>query len=422
MKQKFAFLMCFFVLCSFFVFGGMALAEKEVSFTFCCNGQVFRWHEQSKSVFTNQAQLEKHGRNQNGKIRATLVEKITKMGFSLEEAFCYTFSGFDKVLASMEQKLNKQVKNASVTFNPNVYPYFFYSHEQMGFEFEKEEFLKQVLQKLKHQNNVNLNVKLKPIFPTQTEKELRKNTTLRGSFETDFSLSSENRKSNIQTALNKFNGMICVPGQIVSFNKTTGRRTEKNGYKQANIILNNQYVEALGGGVCQVSTTLFNALLLSDITVTESHPHSLQSGYVQNGFDAMVNFGTSDLKWKNQTQNPIYIRAFTTNGKAVVQIFGEPNKFEIRRVCNILETITLKDIAVEDPNLLQNQSFYKVFPKQGSKSESFLEYYENGVLKNKKLVRRQTYNPVQGVKIVGTKQFLPQEIWNNQTFSSFQTL
>ena len=84
------------------------------------------------------------------------------------------------------------------------------------------------------------------------------------------------------------------PGQIFSFNEAIGRRSLEAGYKEANIIKDGEFVKGVGGGVCQVSSTLYNAVLLSGLKVVESHPHSLKVGYVKEGFDAMVNFYSAD--------------------------------------------------------------------------------------------------------------------------------
>ena len=137
------------------------------------------------------------------------------------------------------------------------------------------------------------------IKPSGTIEDLKQKTILRSKFSTNYSKSTENRKSNVRTALGAFNGQIIMPEQEVSFNEITGARTKENGYKPANIILNGVYVQGSGGGVCQASTTLYNALLLSNIEILEVSKHSLPASYVPLALDAMVSEGISDLKFKN---------------------------------------------------------------------------------------------------------------------------
>ena len=109
-----------------------------------------------------------------------------------------------------------------------------------------------------------------------------------------------------------------------SFNYTIGERTERRGYKKAKIIVGGEFVDGVGGGVCQVSTTLYNAVLLAGLKVVECHPHSLPVSYVEPSFDAMVNSGWADLKFINDTHNPVIIRARADGAKLTIQIFGEP--------------------------------------------------------------------------------------------------
>ncbi len=415
MKQKvcvafFGFLLVF----SVFVFCGMAKQEQEVYVNFFYEGQMFKWQQPNSQVFVYQEELQKHGRMGDHKQRAELVNKIVNMGFSIEEAFCYVFPGIDKTLQQVCDVVNRPKKDATLNFDPKNFPYFSFTNEQIGLFVDKAALLKQVQNQLKISNNIKLTITPNKIMPTKTVKQLQEQTYLRASFSTDFSKSSQNRKDNIALALKNFDGMTILPGQTYSFNSTTGKRTEQKGYKEANIILNNEYVESFGGGVCQASTTLFNALLLAGAEIVESHPHSLESGYIEKGFDAMVNFGSSDLKWKNNTEAPMYVHAFTTDSKVCVQIFGERNPFYIKRVCEVLEEKSLDEIVVEDSTLEIGKSVYKTLPKTGSTSKSFLEFYKNGKLVKRKLLRKQTYKPVQGVKIVGTHE---RPLKNFQNFS-----
>jgi hypothetical protein len=116
---------------------------------------------------------------------------------------------------------------------------------------------------------------------------------------------------------------VDVNGEF-SFNKTVGARTEKNGYKVSKIIVGGEFVDGVGGGVCQVSTTLYNAVLLAGLNITECHPHSLPVSYVAPSFDAMVNSGSSDLRFINNTYNPIIIKAFADGTTLKIEIWGEP--------------------------------------------------------------------------------------------------
>lgn len=403
------FLVLILLFCIVF-FGGSTLVanDKFVSIELCYNGYVWKWSDDNQpktTVFTNQIKAEKHGRFGTNKERCALVEKISRMGFSLEDAFNYTFYGFNDVVKDMCSKIDKQVVDASMQFNQNVSPYFFFSEEQTGFLVEKDKLYTQILDALNKKSRIRIDVKPKVIKPKVTVTQLKDGTVRKSRFETSYASSSPNRKNNIELAAQNFNGLVVLPNQEVSFNKITGRRTQEKGYKEANIIVNNEYTQSLGGGVCQVSTTLYNALVLAEMEIKEVHPHSLASGYVLGGFDAMVNFGSSDLRWKNSSGSPIYIRTYANGQILGVEIYGIKNNFQIKRFSQEVKTISPPEERVEqDANLFVGEWHYKSYPKNGSVVKSYLEYYKDGVLCNTKQIRTSTYKPMQGVKVVGTKQ------------------
>ena len=162
---------------------------------------------------------------------------------------------------------------------------------------------------------------------------------LRSKFFTSYPSSTEERKSNIKLAAKSLDYAFVDVGGEFSFNQTVGARTEKRGYKTAKIIVGGEFVDGVGGGVCQVSTTLYNAVLLAGLKVTEFHAHSLPVSYVAPSFDAMVNSGSADLKFINNTHNPVYIRAFADDATLTIEIYGEPMNFS--RSCLRILMLTL---------------------------------------------------------------------------------
>jgi hypothetical protein len=194
-------------------------------------------------------------------------------------------------------------------------------------------------------------------------------------------------------------------GADFSFNKTVGARTDINGFKEAKIIFKGEYVEGVGGGVCQASTTVYNAALKADMFVTHAQNHSLTSAYVQPSFDAMVS-GASDLRFRNTGKTPVFIRAFCTYDAAIVEIYGSALPYRIA-----LESVTL--CRAEPPperEVLDTERKHvpacsragdktRVSYSHGAvKSEGYILYYSrSGKLLERKLLRRDTYNSVQGV-------------------------
>jgi len=396
------------------IFGGGSFVpaneQNFMSIDLCYKGKVWKWSDQeiinNTSIFTHSAQAQKNGRQGTCTQRADLIERIHNLGFSYEDSFDYTFRGLRDKADKMCNSINTEMINATVTFNVKKSPYFYYTEEKTGYYVQKEALYQELLQQIKQKSRVRIEVKPEIIVPQITKESLIKQSQLKSKFETSYAISSENRKNNIKLAMNSFNGLILEPNKEYSFNKITGQRTEKMGYKEANIIVNDEYTEAFGGGVCQASTTLYNALLLAGVDVTEVHPHSLSSSYVMAGFDAMVNFGSSDLKWKNNTEKLIYVRTYTTHDLVGVEVYGfkDQGEITIKRSSQVVEKIEPPADKIElNDTMYVDQNEYKIVPRTGCKVKSYIEYWKDGKMLSKKHIRTQTYHAVQGVKIVGTK-------------------
>ncbi len=128
-----------------------------------------------------------------------------------------------------------------------------------------------------------------------------------GSYTTNLYDKNENRISNISTAAEDLNHTVLEPGEIFSFNETLGRRTEEKGYEEAPIMVQGKKDTGTGGGICQISSTLYNAALSADMKIVERHRHSKAVPYVPEGKDATVVYGSKDLKFKNIKDYPVEI-------------------------------------------------------------------------------------------------------------------
>lgn len=231
---------------------------------------------------------------------------------------------------------------------------------------------------------------------------------LRSTFFTSFSTSSSERKNNIQIASNSLNNTFIDVGAEFSFNKTVGTRTIQKGYKNAKIISNGSFIDGIGGGVCQVSTTLYNAVLLGGLTVTEYHPHSLPVSYVAPSFDAMVNSGSADLKFINNTHNPIIIKTQIQNSTITISIIGEPMKEKYSRKSIIKEEITPKETQTifdnekKYPALLWGEKMILSYGKKGIKSQGMLIKLIDGKPISCEIIRQDIYKPTKTIIVIGT--------------------
>ena len=172
--------------------------------------------------------------------------------------------------------------------------------------------------------------------PDITKEDLEQVQNVLGTFSTSFS-SGNNRGKNIKHATLLINGMLLMPGEEASASDAMGSRTAENGYLEAGSYLDGQTVQTYGGGVCQVSTTLYNAVILAELEITERWPHSMTVDYVEPSMDAAISEGYKDLKFKNNTDAPIYIEGCTNGGKLTFTVYGKETREEGRKVSYVSE-------------------------------------------------------------------------------------
>ena len=161
-------------------------------------------------------------------------------------------------------------------------------------------------------------------YPAITTEDLNSKlfANTMASYSTSYGSSTANRASNVARAASLINGKVLAPGEVFSFNSTVGKRTVANGFSTAPEYVNGKTVDGIGGGTCQVSSTLYNAVLYSDLDIVSRTNHMFTVSYVPNGQDATVADGGPDFKFKNNTDYPIKISAYTGGGKITVSIIG----------------------------------------------------------------------------------------------------
>ena len=212
------------------------------------------------------------------------------------------------------------------------------------------------------------------------------------SFTTYFNQKDGGRCENIRLAAARLDGIALQPYGELSFNRVVGARTKSNGYKTAKVILQGEFVEGIGGGVCQVSTTLYNAALLSGLVVLEYHPHSMRVGYVAPSRDAMVT-EYNDLCLYNPYSETVYISSLVGEGYVRFTIRGKPTGKTYS-----IESKTLTEIPPPEPMIELGTADETIRAEQaGIKSESYLKTYQNGVLVSVKRLRMDEYAPQRGI-------------------------
>ena len=261
-----------------------------------------------------------------------------------------------------------------------------------------------------------------PVFdtipPTTTLAFLQQNTARISTFTTRFPQSSsdeivKNRVFNIKKAAGIINGYTAQPGEEWSFNTWVGPRTVKGGWKEANGISGGkEYTLQAGGGICQVSTTLYNALLCGNIPITDRKAHSIPSTYVDKGLDATVDTSGIDLKFRNDTDAPMYIFAYITpDAKSskylniTVSIYGKPlpDGVTYKARSEIIETTPRTEIKyVDDPTIPIGYQLEKIKAHDGFKAKAYLEKYVDGKLVETKELYEDKYRGNDAEVHIGT--------------------
>lgn len=341
------------------------------------------------------------------------IKKNQNLDYSI--SYRYILGDFDKKVDDIAKEVNCEPIEPKICFDPQKEGQEMFSicEGQKGCVLDKEKLYETIDNEFAKGTKISVEIPVKQVDFTTTNEELLANTKLRSSFSTSYASSAAGRKNNVKRALADFNGMSVAPNEEISFNDITGDKTPEKGYMKANIILNGIYVEDYGGGACQASTTLYNALILSDVEILEVHPHSMPVSYVPLAFDAMVSEGYSDLRFKNTTGSAIYIKTYGDETNAYVEIYGAPLEegLEIKRRAEFIETIPhdgdiiMKDEKGEYSDKITYEGEYLRIkkPQEGYHSKAYIDYYQNGELAYEKLIRDEIYQPQRGIIMEGTE-------------------
>lgn len=389
----------------------------DVSLTFTYQDQVWQYKGSDFEVNPNiSAKLDEaiaYGREGNIIEKTKSKNRIKSQGLKITVPYSDILCGFDNKIEEIATQIEKAPQESRIDFNPNENVMFTIVPSENGVQLDREKLAQQLQEEFYKGNNVVLQLPVLPILPNNSQELMLDNIAQRSSFSTNYSNSSSARKNNVALALSKFNGMVVAPGDEVSFNKTTGQRNEENGYKKANVIQNGVFVEGNGGGVCQASTTLYNALLLADVEIKQVHHHSLPVSYVPLSTDAMVSEGYADLVFVNNTLAPIYIKTIANTNEVCVQIYGAPfedgESFKLRsELVNIIAHSG--DKIVQDYSGQYNQyvlykgEYYRIkYPKEGYESKAFLQKLQDGKVVGEKMIRHDFYYPQEGVIVEGSE-------------------
>ena len=222
-------------------------------------------------------------------------------------------------------------------------------------------------------------------------------------FPTRYDATNTNRSQNLSLATGKINGTVLMPGETFSFNQVVGKRTIDAGYKDAKIYENGKVVDGLAGGICQVSSTLYNAVLLANLEIVERTNHSFTTSYVKAGRDATVVYGVKDFQFKNNRNYPIKIEGSVGSGILTFKIHGikEETEYEVKIVPNTTGTIPYTTQTITDASLQPGETVVEQSGHAGCKVTTYKQLWLNGTMVSNELLSNDTYNAMQTIIRVG---------------------
>ncbi|MEG0133927.1 MAG: VanW family protein [Clostridium sp.] len=281
----------------------------------------------------------KYGKDGNPFSRFFKRFTLKNKSYNVELKFLADSSRLKEDVKIISKKIDQKSKDATISYNGSS---FNISNEKQGLKVDQAKLENELIKAVNPQDKEEkVTVPVNVEKPKVTANDLINIDKKIAGFSTNFNGGDVNRVGNIKLATRTINGTVIMPGETFSTNKTLGPRIKSNGYKEAPTIVNGTLTPGLGGGICQVSSTLYNAALLSNLDIVERRPHSLRVGYVPASRDAVISEDYIDLKFKNNTDYPIYIQGYVSGNTVTLSMFGASKSPERRVVISqeVYETI-----------------------------------------------------------------------------------
>ncbi|MGK8429813.1 VanW family protein [Bacillus cereus] len=303
-----------------------SLMEKKLTFILEKTKQTYTYQELGIMYDSNYVIQEIFDQQVENKWSGWLKKLTAEIGFrkinyKLEPKI--NNNKLQNLISNQFTKFQENPTNASIQMN-DTNSGIYYVDEKVGKKINITRLQRDIIEAI-YKGTDSVVVKYTNIYPNISNRDIRKINMKKtmSEFKTDLIGRSKNTRENIEKAANKLNGVIIPSNKEFSFNEIVGITDQTHGYKNAPVILNNKLIQAAGGGVCQVSSTLYNAVLLANLDILSRINHSHQVSYVPAGLDATVADNGPDFKFKNNTDTPIYIKTNLQNDQLIVRLFGK---------------------------------------------------------------------------------------------------
>lgn len=301
----------------------------------------------------------------------------------------------------IHEEVYTEVQDAYYTKDPfTVYP------EVKGIDFDVE-IARELLKEEKEEYVIKLIITNPKVTIDQIGSEAFPDQL--ATFTTRYNVSDVDRTTNLQIACQKINGKVILAGNTFSYNQTLGPRTTAAGYRNGKVYEGGEVVDGIGGGICQISSTLYNTVLMANLEIVERRNHQFVPSYLPAGRDATVVYGATDFRFKNTRKYPIRIRASAKNGIATVSLFGmkEENEYTFSFSTKTIASIPFATKYEEDATLASGTEKVKQKGANGLKTETYITKSLHGKVISTTLLSRDTYDAMANIIIKGTKGETP---------------
>jgi len=274
--------------------------------------------------------------------------------------------------------------------------------EVQGIDFDKEK-AKKIIKENPNKNEYKIKLSHTKAKTKLEDLDIDIFQDLLGSYSTRYDERNKDRTNNLNLAAEKINEIVLSPGEEFSYNKIVGERTISAGYKESKIYSNGQVVDGLGGGICQISSTLYNAVIFANLSVTERHNHQFVTSYVEPGRDATVAYGSKDFRFINNRAYPIKIKMSVNSGVAKVEIYGikEETEYNISFDVETVSTIEYTTKYKENNSLKAGQEKIEQLGANGQVVKVYKVLKKNGIEVTRELISQDTYSALNKVVVRG---------------------
>lgn len=373
--------------------GEYSVALSDIDFKFSVEGAV----EEALN----------YGRQGNILARYKAIKGLEKENFVLVPEKSFDKKKLKKKLEEEAEVLIQEPKNATITKEDDK----FVIHDgEVGQELLIDETVQLVEERLKEeweQRDVKIAAAVNEQEPEYTAEDFSMIDSELGHFETEYNQGNADRSQNLKTGAEKINGTVLFPGDQFSVYKTVAPFTEENGYRNAGQYVNNELVDGLGGGICQVSTTLYNAVLFAELEVDERYPHSLTVSYVKLSRDAAIAGDYMDFKFTNSTEYPIYIEGHAGDGKISFSVYGHETRPDNRTIEFETKVVSENEPGdpeeIEDDTMEEGEEETEQEGHMGYDTELYKKIYIDGELQETVRVNTSHYMAQKAKVRIGTK-------------------